>query len=117
MSTYDEWSEYPMLLSRWIDASYPSGLDKEAWMWRRVEKINEECGEVSAAIRGVIGENPRKGVVGTWDDVIKELTDVAVSALGAIEHLTGNEGQSVAYLSQRLDVLVERAGLIPARSS
>ena len=103
--------DLPANISQWIDDSYPPDLDREAWMWRRVEKINEECGEVSAAIRAVVGENPRKGTTGTWEDVTKELCDVALAALCAIEHLTGNRGEAPGMLRERIDVVARRAGV------
>jgi len=66
--------------------------------WGRVCKVSEESGEVVAALIGVTGQNPRKGVTHTWDDVEEELYDVALTALAAIEHLRGNNGTALADL-------------------
>ena len=60
---------------------------------------------------GLTGQNPRKGVTHTIDDVRKELLDVAVTALGAIEHLDGNQGRSLDALAVHVAALMARAGL------
>ena len=50
-------------------------------------KVTEEAGEVARAWIGTRGQNPRKGVTHTRDDVAAELADVVVTALVAIESL------------------------------
>ena len=86
-------------LSHWIDDS-PANVnrDTEAKLWGRVSKIGEEFGEVVAAMIGATGQNPRKGVTHDLSDVRKELLDVAVTALGAIEHIDEHQGQSIGDL-------------------
>lgn len=97
-------------LSQWID--YGNAYrDPEAITWGRLAKITEESGEVIAAFIGVTGQNPRKGVHGCLDDVVKELLDVAVTALAAVEHLTDNEGRSMPKFVTHLAALCARAGL------
>ncbi|MEV6111669.1 MazG-like family protein [Streptomyces sp. NPDC052109] len=54
----------------------------------RVLKLSEEVGEVAGAIIGTTGQNPRKGVTHTWEDVQAELCDVAITALVALRTLT-----------------------------
>ncbi|MGY1398901.1 MazG-like family protein [Streptomyces sp. SS10] len=54
----------------------------------RILKLSEEVGEVAQAVVGATGQNPRKGVTHTWDDVSAELCDVAVTALVALRTLT-----------------------------
>ncbi|MFJ6661020.1 MazG-like family protein [Streptomyces sp. NPDC091377] len=54
----------------------------------RLLKLQEEVGEVAQAAIGAIGQNPRKGVTHTWDDVGAELCDVAITALVALRSLT-----------------------------
>jgi hypothetical protein len=103
-------------ISRWIDTS-PGyvGLDPEAHLRRRLGKINSESGEVEDALAAMYGENPRKPeVTGTLDDVIEETLDVAVAALGAVEHATGNEGRSIGLLAAKIDKVFHRAGLTDA---
>lgn len=82
-----------------LDHSYPADLDKEAHLWRRtVGKLTEELGELAEALLGMLGENPRKGVTGTEQQVIDELLDIATCALGGVEHMIGNNGQSIFLL-------------------
>ena len=99
-------------LSEWIDGSYPESLiGTELHVRRRVDKLMEESGEVGQAVGGWFGENPRKGVTHTRADVLAELLDVAVTALGAYESLTGNAGSSIPALDAKLNMILERAGL------
>ena len=101
-------------LSEWIDGSAANqSRPHEAQLWGRCVKVAEEAGEVVAALIGATGQNPRKGVTHGIEDVEKELLDVAVSALCAVEHLTGNAGSSIFALQRHLARLKERAG-VPA---
>jgi len=50
----------------------------------RLMKITEEAGEVTSAYIGVTGQNPRKGITHTWDDVSNELCDVILTAAVAL---------------------------------
>ncbi|MEU1051766.1 MazG-like family protein [Streptomyces sp. NPDC005876] len=54
----------------------------------RMLKLSEEVGEVAEAVIGATGQNPRKGVTHTWQDVEAELCDVALTALVALRTLT-----------------------------
>jgi hypothetical protein len=100
-------------MSKWIDA-HPANVNRspEAQAWGRISKIAEENGEVIAAYIGVTGQNPRKGVTHKMSDVLDELLDVAITALGAYEHLTDNAGMSMISLSLKADKIVNRAGII-----
>jgi hypothetical protein len=86
-------------LSRWID-DFPANKDRdvEAQLWGRVSKIGEEFGEVIEAMIGATGQNPRKGITHDLSDVRKELLDVAITALGAIEHIDGHAGMAIPAL-------------------
>jgi NTP pyrophosphatase (non-canonical NTP hydrolase) len=108
MSTAQQIAE----LSRWIDhgPSYAT-LNWEAHVWRRIAKVSEENGEVTEAFLGYIGENQRKGQFGSLDDVVTELLDVATCALGAVEHLTGNQGEAIDRLAAHVASRHDRAGL------
>lgn len=99
-------------LSRWIDNA-PANVDRdpEALAWHRVMKVTEEAGEVCAAMIGWTGGNPRKGQTHDTGDLIKELLDVAVSGLAAVEHLTDNAGLSRSMLDAHIGFLLERAQL------
>lgn len=99
-------------LSRWID-EHPANIarDPEANTWGRIAKIQEEAGEVISALIGATGQNPRKGTYATMGDVRKELLDVALAALAAIEHLDGNRGQALQELADHVAWTHRRAGL------
>ena len=99
-------------ISRWIDES-PANVarDPEAALWGRVSKVGEEFGEAIQALVGATGQNPRKGVTNTMQDVIEELLDTALTATCAVEHLTGNHGHALAELSMKIEKVYTRAGL------
>jgi len=99
-------------LSRWIDDGN-AHRDPEAQTWARLAKVAEESGEVVAAWIGATGQNPRKGVTHTLDDVADELCDVALTALCALEHLRGHDGRAVDVLADRLARTLARARLTP----
>lgn len=71
-------------------------------------KLVEETGELAEAMLGVLGQNPRKGVHKTHDDVMKEIIDVMLTAatLGVQLELPNVFAER---LSERLDFLAERA--------
>jgi hypothetical protein len=99
-------------LSAWIDeAAANQERDAEARTWGRLAKISEEAGEVIAAYIGATGQNPRKGYTHTQADVEKELLDVALTALAAYEHLTGNQGASLEALFRHVASTAKRAGV------
>lgn len=98
-------------LSTWIDESYPAEMHPELVLRRRIGKLMEEGGEVGLALGGYTGENPRKGFTHTREDVMKELLDVAVTALGAWEHMDGNRGNAHLAVTVHLDFLLNRVGL------
>lgn len=98
-------------LSDWIDEGNV-GRHPEAAAWGRVAKIGEEFGEVIEAFIGATGQNPRKGYTHTTDDVRKELLDVAVTALAAYEHLTGNVGRAMPAFRAHVIAVFERATVL-----
>jgi len=98
-------------LSKWIDAGNDR-RDPEAVTWGRLAKITEEAGEVIEAFIGYTGQNPRKGVTHQRADVIDELLDVAVTALGAIEHMVGHDGLALERLDQKIIKVAKRAGVV-----
>lgn len=89
-------------ISRTVTGSYPDGMADELVMRRRVGKIWVEAGELGDAIEGWTGENPRKGVYASRDDVIKELIDCASASLCALEYMTGDKGESVVMLARQV---------------
>ena len=107
----DQLGEAAAHFSRWLDSTYSHELPTEVYLWRRIAKVNEEGGEVIEALLGYLGENPRKGKTHTLDDVVGELLDVAFAALGAVEHITGNTGESTGLLLQKAKYVCERASI------
>jgi hypothetical protein len=95
-------------LSKWIDAGNMH-RDPEARTWGRLAKVAEEGGEVISAFIGVTGQNPRKGVSNTMYDVNKELMDVAITALGAYEHLNDHPGDALNVLCAAILTVADRA--------
>ena len=71
---------------RWLDDS--STLAPETEKLLRIMKLTEEAGEVTQAVTGTLGQNPRKGVTHTWDDVQAELCDVIFTAMVVLTTLT-----------------------------
>jgi hypothetical protein len=77
----------------------------------RALKVQEEAGEMAQAVIGVLGQNPRKGITHTWDDVITEAIDVVMSALVLAETVTREhlEYTLADRIAGRLDHLARRA--------
>jgi NTP pyrophosphatase (non-canonical NTP hydrolase) len=86
----DLWSGIDDLWT-WLDRIDP--LDGKEGMLLCMLKLSEEVGEVAQAVIGVTGQNPRKGVTHTWDDVQGELCDVVITALVALRTLTPDTQQ------------------------
>ena len=86
----DLWSGIDDLWT-WVDGNRP--LDGREDLLLRMLKLSEEVGEVAQAVIGVTGQNPRKGVTHTWEDVQGELCDVVITALVALRTLTPDTQQ------------------------
>lgn len=99
-------------LSRWVDEGQPADRDPEAVTWGRLAKVSEENGEVIAAFIGATGQNPRKGLTHQRSDVVKELLDVAVTALAAVEHMLDHAEIALELFADHLDHLCARAGIV-----
>jgi NTP pyrophosphatase (non-canonical NTP hydrolase) len=93
-----------MTLSRWIDESPRNAArSPEARTWGRLAKIQEEAGEVISAYISYTGQNPRKEPNNAaLVDVGDELLDVALTALAAYEHLSGNQGIALFDLFEHI---------------
>jgi NTP pyrophosphatase (non-canonical NTP hydrolase) len=81
----DAWGTIEEIV-RWLDDS--STLAPETEKLLRIMKLTEETGEVTQAVTGTLGQNPRKGVTHTWEDVQAELCDVIFTAMVALTTLT-----------------------------
>jgi NTP pyrophosphatase (non-canonical NTP hydrolase) len=81
----DLWKSVDALWA-WLETDQP--VSGREGLLLRMLKLSEEVGEVSEAVIGAIGQNPRKGVSHTWEDVQGELCDVVITALVALRTLT-----------------------------
>jgi NTP pyrophosphatase (non-canonical NTP hydrolase) len=81
----DPWNTVEDLWT-WLESDQPVG-GREGLLLRML-KLSEEVGEVAEAVIGATGQNPRKGVTHTWDDVEAELCDVVITAMVALRTLT-----------------------------
>ncbi|MFI7386702.1 MazG-like family protein [Streptomyces sp. NPDC049813] len=86
-------------LRAWLDENNQRPA-QEALLLRML-KLSEEVGEAAQAVIGAVGQNPRKGVSHTWQDVESELCDVVVTALVALGTLTPDaRGALAAHLAK-----------------
>ena|SRR5260221_718214 len=93
----------------WIDDN--STLPPETEKLLRIMKLGEEVGEVNQAVIGVLGQNPRKGVSATWEDVHAELCDVILTAMVALATLTPDARK---IFTERLEYVADRSLGSPA---
>lgn len=101
-ASIDVMASYLAALSAGFDA-HNADKDPQAVTWGRISKVGEEFGEVIAAYISHTRQNPRKAArQAPITDVVDELLDVAVTALGAVEHLTGNEKKSMRLLRGKI---------------
>lgn len=95
-------------ISQWIDRPNQDQEQLTQLVFRTSVKLAEETGEVGEALIGYLGQNPRKGVTHTIEDVQEELLDVAITALGAYEHIVGHQGNAIAALFAKIDAVHRR---------
>ncbi len=107
------WQHVATLVT-WLDVAHPR-TDHEIAC--RVMKLAEETGEAVAAYIGMTGQNPRKGICATRDDLASELCDVIISAMIALATITGDadsaETSLQAHLSARFARLLARIHTAP----
>lgn len=93
----------------WIDQCNTDRFYNREALGLKIMKIGEEFGEVVQAWIGYVGQNPRKGATHSRQDVIKELLDVALTALVAVESLGVNDVRS--ELDSHIRGVALRAGV------
>lgn len=102
----DRWEELRSIVE-WMDDHLDAAVADRykdqplAQDWARVAKVTEEAGEAIDALIGLTGQNPRKGEYGTFDDLVNELCDVALTGLYALQHFTKDGGQTMGALLAR----------------
>ena len=95
-------------ITRWLDTANPTGPHEDCM---RVLKLVEEAGEAAAAYIGTVGQNPRKGVTHTREDLLAELADVAITALSAMQHFTQNTAVTRGMLAAKIQAIITRSNI------
>lgn len=98
------------LIDRWLDSEvHPDYQDQPlAQDLARVAKVSEESGEAISAFIGMTGQNPRKGVINSSDDLFTELAQTALTAILGIQHFAKNTTVTRAIIRQALKTLESR---------
>lgn len=99
------------LVDRWLDSEVAPGYQEQplAQDWARVTKAGEEVGEAIDALIGFTGQNPRKGTYGSLDDLLKELGDIAMTGMFAIQHFTKDTAWTASVIGAALEKAAARA--------
>jgi NTP pyrophosphatase (non-canonical NTP hydrolase) len=95
-------------ITAWLDTANPDSPHEDSM---RVLKLVEEAGEAAAAYIGMVGQNPRKGVTHSRDDLLSELADVALTALCAIQHFTRDQATTRATLAAKTHRIIARSDI------
>ena len=84
-----DWQELEEI-DKWLDGTVADQYKTQplAQDWARISKVAEELGEAIQAFIGATGQNPRKGVINTQEEVLDELADVVITGLAAMMHFT-----------------------------
>jgi len=106
--TPDQWATIHQLVD-WIDRANGRSPHEVAM---RILKVTEEAGEVASAYIGMTGQNPRKGVTHSREDVADELCDVILAAAVALVSVA--DGKAEGILSEKLAKVAARAATVEA---
>jgi len=109
---------FTVMLDEYLDEMVSDRYKEQplAQDWARIAKIGEEYGEVVDAFIGVTGQNPRKGIYGSEDDVDNELVDVLITAVLALQHRTKDIRRTALIINDRFIYRMNKAGLgIPGK--
>lgn len=104
LTTPDSWQAIADLVT-WLDKANGTGPEETAL---RLLKLVEEAGEVAQAYIGTVGQNPRKGVTHTADDVADELCDVILTAAVALHRFTDDPS---GHFAEHLRRVAMRSGV------
>lgn len=113
-------------ITRWLDANTPDSPQEDA---TRVMKAGEEIEEAYRALAvidvafgravtayiGFTGENPRKGVTHTLDELATELADIAITAMCAIAHFYPVQSPLMvrAFMAAKITEIIKRSDIQP----
>ena len=98
-------------VDEWLDSDVAAVYQEQplAQDWARVTKVSEEAGEAVSALIALTGQNPRKGICGTLDELLGELGDVTVTGIFAIQHFTKDEAETAAIFMAAMEKVATRA--------
>ncbi|MEY9947461.1 MazG-like family protein [Kitasatospora sp. GAS1066B] len=96
--TAEDWQTVRQLVA-WLDRANGTGPHETAM---RLMKLTEEAGEVVGAYIGLQGQNPRKGVTHTEQQVADELCDVIVSAMVALHRFSPDPERQLSTTIRRI---------------
>lgn len=94
----------------WLDGAVSEHYKRQplAQDWARISKVGEELGEAISAFIGLSGQNPRKGIYASYDDLANELADTALTAIFALQHFTKNTSTVKHILLSKQQAIYER---------
>jgi hypothetical protein len=97
-------------VDRWLDEEVSQEYRDQplAQDWARVAKVIEELGETIDAMIGFTGQNPRKGVVYSKEDMLYEIADTALTAIFALHHFTKNSSVAREILRRKQEFIYRR---------
>lgn len=78
---------------------------------RRVVMVGEGAGKVMAAYIGISGEPPYRGVTHTKEGLVRELVNVAITALVAVVHFSEPEEDLFTLLMAEIDRVCGNNGI------
>jgi NTP pyrophosphatase (non-canonical NTP hydrolase) len=110
------WPPLIEVIDDWLDCHGATTYQDQplAQDWARVAKVAEETGEAIDRLIAMTGQNPRKGVCGTREELLGELADVALTAILAMQHFTKDSTETFRILDE---VLAKIAGRVPQVTS
>jgi hypothetical protein len=97
-------------IDRWLDSAVSEEYIRQpmAQDWARISKVGEEYGEAVQAFIGYTGQNPRKGVINSREEVLEELADTALTAILAIQHFTKNTALTKEIIRNKVKKIEKR---------
>lgn len=83
--------------------------DRQEELGNRILKVQEETGEAAQAWINYIGQNPRKENLTKKNEVVKELFDVAITALVAAYSIKADDRNAFnVFLDDRIESVKDR---------
>jgi NTP pyrophosphatase (non-canonical NTP hydrolase) len=106
MSKSDDSLQWESLanIDQWLDTKVSMEYKSQplAQDWARIGKVIEELGEAIRAMVGYTGQNPRKGVTHSQQEMLDELADTAITAILAMLHFTKNAAEAKDLIQSKV---------------